>query len=97
MKDVVTEALRIALGNSAAEAMLYYLALNRFDDAGVIHDALTTLLRQGASAVEQAILDNLSRRMELNISGQQDFTKSVNLARKLFIAARKRQGETPHA
>lgn len=85
MEEATERGLRDSLGESAAKAVLFHLAMENFGDVDELHSKLVGLLDRGALALESVILGELSSTMGEQLRRKDDdFVKCVLRAKKLY-------------
>jgi len=95
-EETITASITDLLGESSMRAILFHLNLQRVGSDPVAFDKkLRELLSAPASIIEETIVKDLFRRLDLlySPSGPFDFQKSVKSAKEVFAHQEKKRRE----
>jgi len=93
LEDTIMSSIRDLLGESSMRAILYHLNLERVaSDLQVFDKKLRELLNAPASIIEEIIIKELFKRLDLLYSpkGAFDFQRYANAAREFYGSREKR-------
>jgi hypothetical protein len=93
LEETITTSIRDLLGESSMKAILYHLSLDRFaKDPKVFDQKLREVLQAPASIIEEVIIKDLFKRLDLLFApmGTFDFEKYTNAAKEVYMKQEKR-------
>lgn len=90
----VMEGLRKVLGDSAAQAALFYIKLNEcLDKPRELHARLESMFRIGSKALEKSIAVELQTRSGVSPQQMDDFANLVDSVRQEYVGHARPRGE----
>jgi hypothetical protein len=93
-EETITVSIRDLLGESSMRAIIYHLSLDRLArDPKMFDQKLRELLHAPASIIEEVIIKDLFKRLDLMYApmGAFDFQKYANTAKEVYIVKEKRR------
>jgi len=92
-EQTITDAIRDLLGESSMRAVLYHVGMDHIGaDAALFHQRLTDLLDAPASIIEEIIIKDLFKNLDVLYvpKGAFDFVKYATSAREAYASREKR-------
>ncbi len=93
-EETITISLRDLLGESSMRAIIYHLSLERLaKDPKLFDQKLRELLHAPASIIEEVIIKDLFKRLDLMYSpmGTFDFQRYANTAKEVYMEKERRR------
>jgi hypothetical protein len=94
LQETIVGSIRDLLGESSMQAILYHVGMDRFaKDPKMFDQKLRDLLQAPAAIIEEVIVKDLFRRLDLLFapSGTFDFERYTNSAREVYMSQEKRR------
>lgn len=94
LEETIMTSIRDLLGESSMRAILYHMSMDRFaKDPKMFDQRLRELLHAPASIIEEVIIKDLFKRLDLPFApmGTFDFERATHAAKEVYMIQEKRR------